>query len=204
MATRKQIFDLVLIELGMDTQDRRYAPRVVYAVVDSVRSQLIPQYVATYGESALELLCIAVILDVKKSIIRSRQYVELPFQILGGSDRAGIIQVSLPQEEESSFIAVQLGMLSVYSRLEAGGAAGRQLYWLEGTNIFFKQLPAGVDKILVKAIPTTYDLIDEDMQVPMPAEFLAMVITATKERLAPKQPGIPPVQDKQNDTRDAA
>ena len=130
MATRQNLYDLTLLELGLDTQDRRYEPRIVYAVIDTVRSQLIPDYVATYGESALELLCLTQIYPLQFNKVRNMWYIPLPYQLLGGADRGGLIQISLPQEERSSFIAVQLGMLSVYSRLEAGGAAGRQLYFV--------------------------------------------------------------------------
>jgi len=204
MATRQQLYDTCLIEMGMDTQDRRFSPRVVYMVIDTVRSQLLPDYVATYGESALELLCLTQIFPLQFNKVRNMWYIPLPYQILGGADRSGLIQISLPQEERSSFIAVQLGMLSVYSRLEAGGAAGRQLYFVEGSNIFFPNLQPGITDILIKAIPTTYDLLDDNEQVPMPAEFLALVIAGAKDRLMPQKQGVAPTEDKQNDTRDAA
>jgi len=200
--TRQQLYDVILLELGMDTQDRRYDGRVVFQAVDSIRSAAIPDYVHIYGESALELFCVPVILPVQTDTVRNRKYIQLAFQLLGMKDRSGLIQVALAQDEEVVFIPVQLGMLSVYSGLEAGGAAGNYLYWLEGQRIYFKNLPAGISNILIKAIPNIYDLINDDDQVPMPTEFVAMIIQGVKERIAPQ--GVVPAEDKNNDERQGA
>lgn len=199
--TRSQIFDIILLRLGLDTQDRRYDPRVVFSVADSLRSSLIPDYITVHGESALELFVISDILPVQIDKRRNKKYIQLPYQILGMSDRTGLIQVGLPQEEESCFVPVQVGMLSVYSGLEAGGAAGNQLYWLEGNRIYLPNLMVGIDEILVKVIPTIYDLIDDDTQVPQPAEFNEILIMGAMERLAPPQQGQLPIQDKTDDGR---
>lgn len=200
--TRSEGFDITLLRLGMDTQDRRFDPRVVFSVMDSVRSALIPDYITTYGESALELFCFPIILPVLTDAVRDRQYVQLSFQVLGMAGRTGIIQVSLPQEEEDSFIPVPLGMLSVFSGLEAGGAAGKRLYWVEGQRIYFKNNMANIPNMLVKAVPCIYDLIDDDTQIPQPAEFNELLISGTMERLAPQ--GVSPIADKTIDNRPGA
>lgn len=202
--TRQQLFDQINLELGQDSQDNRFHENTIFMAASTVISELLPDYLHTYGESAIELFCVPVILTVQKDTVRNRNYVQLGFQVLGMKDRSGLVQVCLAQDEEVVFIPVQLGMNAVYAGLEAGGAAGNLLYWLEGQRIYFKTLPAGVTDILVKAVPNLYDLLNDDDQVPMPAEFAAMVITGTKERLAPQKQGDFPSQDKTEDNRSEA
>ena len=199
--TREQIYDLTLLEMGMDSQDRRYDPRIVFSVMDTVRSGAIPDYITVHGESALELFCVAVMLPVQTDCERDMKYVELTFQILGMKDRTGLIWIGLPQETQNCFVPMQIGMSSVYSGLEAGGAAGNQLYYLEGRRIYLPNLGAGIDKILTKSVPTIYDLVGDDEQLPQPAEFNQLLISATIARLAPPQQGQVPVQDKTDDGR---
>lgn len=168
--------------------------------MDTVRGLAIPEYVKQYGEDSLGQFCLPKILPLLFDEQRGRSYVQLPFQILGMSENAGLVQVSAPKEEEGSFVAVSNGMVSVYSDLEAGGAAGKAVYWLEGTRIYFKELPAGLTDILVKAIPSIYDLEDSD-QIPQPYEFNAIVIEGTKARLQEQK--VTP-EDKVNDGKAGA
>jgi hypothetical protein len=197
--TKGQLQDITLLRMGMDTQDRRYDPRVVFSVMDSVRSSAIPDYITTYGESALELFCVPAMLPVLIDKGRNMKYVQLTFQILGMRDRTGLISVGLSQDDDNCFVPIQLGMQSVYSGLEAGGAAGNQTYFLEGLRVYMPGLGAGIDKILIKSIPTIYDLLNDDDQVPQPAEFNELMIMAAMEKLAPQ--GVVPIQDKTNDGR---
>ena len=198
--TRGQLYSQAIIELGYSSQDRRAHPLSVFLAMDTVRGLAIPTYCDKYGEDSLGLFCLPKILPVLFDTQRGRKYVQLPFQILGMSENAGLVQVSLPQEEEGSFVAVSNGMLSVYNDLEAGGASGKPVYWLEGTKIYFKQLPALAENILVKAIPSIYDLEDSDI-IPQPYEFNAIVIEGTKARLQEQKQT---VEDKIDDGRQGA
>jgi hypothetical protein len=196
--TRGQLYSQALIELGFDSQDRRAHPLSVFLAADTVRAVAIPAYIDTHGDDALSLFCVESVLPVLFDSTRGRNYVQLPYQILGMEDNKGLVQVSLPQEDEGSFIGVKNGMLSVYSGLEAGGAAGRTIYWISGSRIYFQNLTVGATDILVKAIPTIYDLLDDNEQVPMPMEFNRIVIDGVKQALNPQAQV---VQDRTNDNR---
>lgn len=180
--TRGQLYSLILIECGFDSQDRKAHPLSVFLTADTVRGLAIGEYVKQYGEDSLGLFCYPKILPILTDTTRNRKYVQLPFQILGMTDNAGLVQVSLPQEEEGSFVALNNGMASVYNDLEAGGASGKTVYWLEGTRIYFRELAGTAENILVKAIPSIYD-IGDDEQIPQPLEFNALVIEGTRARL---------------------
>lgn len=195
--TRNQLFSQINTELGSNSADRRFDPRTIFMAADTIRGTAIPAYVDAHGEDSLPLFCVESILPVKFDSTRGRKYVQLPYQILGMQDNLGLVQVSLPQEDEGSFIGMKNGMLSVYSNLEAGGAGGRTTYWVSGSRIYLNNLSAGATDILVKAIPSIYDLVSDDEQIPMPLEFNAIVIEGVKARLMNN----PLPEDKANDTR---
>jgi hypothetical protein len=194
---RGQLYSTIINELGFDSQDRRAHPLQVFMTADTVRGGLIPPYIQAHGDDALSLFCLEKVLPVQFDSTRDRYYIQLPFQILGMDDNKGIVQVSLPQEDEGSFVGVKNGMLSVYSQLEAGGASGRTMYWISGSRIYFNNLTVGAENILVKAIPSIYSIEDNE-EVPQPLEFNRMVIDGVKQALNP-QAQIP--QDKTNDGR---
>ena len=196
--TKGQLYSIVLIELGLESQDRRAHPQSVFLAADTFRGTAIPSYIKAHGDDSISLFCYEAILPVAFDDVRGRYYVQLNFQILGMDDNKGLVQVSLPQEDEGSFIGLKNGMMSVYSGLEAGGAAGRTVYWISGNRIYFNNLSVGAENILVKAIPTIYDLISDDEQVPMPMEFNRVVIDGVKQAL---NPAAFIAQDKVNDGR---
>lgn len=197
--TRGQLYSQIILELGLNSQDRRVHPLSVFMAADTVRGALIPPYVEKHGDDSLSLFCMETVLPVKFDSSRGLKYVSLPFQILGLADNKGLFSVGPTMDDESAYIGIKNGMTSVYSNLEAGGAAGNTLYWLSGTRINFRYLPAGVENVLVKAIPSLSDLIDDNEQVPQPLEFNRLVIDGTKQAILPQV-----AEDKTIDTRQGA
>lgn len=195
--TRAMMYSQIILELGFDSKDRRAHPLSVFLAADTIRGSMIPAFVDEHGEDSLSLFCIEKILPVQYDSVRAKKYIALPFQILGMSGNMGLMQVSLPQEDEGSFVGMKNGMMSVYADLEAGGAAGKTIYWLSGSRIYFNLLNAGVESILVKAVPSMYGIADDD-EVPMPLEFNRVVIDGVKQALNPAA-FVP--QDKTNDNR---
>lgn len=194
--TLAQLSDAVALKLGYNTQDRKTHIGLVSFLADKVRGAAIPAYVQQYGKTSLNLFCKPIILDVKKDKQRDRKYVELNFSVLGLSNNMGIVQVSLTQEDEGSFVGINPGMLSTYSILEAGGGAGRTMYWVEGKRIYFKNIKPYATEVLVKCIPSIFNNLDEDEEIPQPYEFDSLLVDGTAQALQ-EQKFTP--EDKAND-----
>jgi len=180
--TKAQLAEAVWRLLGYTDQDKKPDDRLIAFAADKFRGTQIPTYANAYGSSSLALFCIPKVLPILFDTQRQRNYVQLPYSILGMSKNMGLVQVSLVQEEEGSFVAVQNGMLSVYSSLEAGGGAGRYVYWLEGGRIYFKSTPPYATDILIKAIPS-FSSLGMDEEIPQPYEFDGLLIQAVKQEL---------------------
>lgn len=168
--------------LGYTDQDKKPDDRLIVFAADKIRGSQIPSYANTYGSSSLQLFCRTEVLPLLYDAVRDRKYVQLPYSILGMSKNMGLVQVSKVQEEERSFVALQNGMLSVYANLEAGGAAGKTIYWLEGNKIFLKSPPPYATDILIKAIPS-FSSVGWDEQIPQPYEFDGILIQGVKAEL---------------------
>jgi hypothetical protein len=194
--TLAQLADGVTLKLGYNTQDRKTHIGLVSFLADKVRGSAIPAYVQQYGKSSLNLFCTPFILEVKNDKVRDRKYVELNFSILGMSNNMGIVQVSLTAEDEGSFVGINPGMLSTYSILEAGGGAGRTMYWLEGKRIYFRGIKPYATEVLVKCVPSIFGNLDEDDEIPQPYEFDALLVEGTAQALQ-EQKFTP--EDKAND-----
>lgn len=181
--TLAQLADGVALKLGYNSQDRKTHIGLISFLADKVRATAIPAYVQQYGKTSLNLFCKPVVLEVKKDKVRDRKYVELNFSILGMNDNMGIVQVSLTAEDEGSFVGINPGMLSTYSILEAGGGAGRTMYWVEGKRIYFKNIKPYATEVLVKCIPSIFGNLDEDEEIAQPYEFDALLVDGTVQSL---------------------
>ena len=169
--TPAQLSDAVSLKLGYNTQDKRSHIGLITFLADKIRGASIPLYVKEYGRESLGLFCKNSEHQIKFDKNRDRKYIEFPFSILGMSNGMGIFQVSLTQEDEGSFVSVAPGMLSTYSVLEAGGAANRTLYWVEGKRIYFKNLKPYAEYVLLKAVPSIFNNLREDEEIPQPYDF---------------------------------
>lgn len=172
--TKKQLGDLIILRLGFSNQDKRFDNRLVEFYADQVRSKIMMDYVANMGatqsiDEVLGLFTKAVVLDRQKDTVRDKYYVQLPFQVLGVGGSSGIISLSLTQSEDD-FAINKAGMTAVYSNLEAG-QINKVQGEIEGNRIYFKSLSPFDEKILVKAIPTISGLLNDDDEIPMPAEL---------------------------------
>ena len=172
--TKKQLGDLIILRLGFSNQDKRFDNRLVEFYADQVRSKIMMDYVANMGatqsiDEVLGLFTKAVVLDRQKDTVRDKYYVQLPFQVLGVGGSSGIISLSLTQSEDD-FAINKAGMTAVYSNLEAG-QINKVQGEIEGNRIYFKYLSPFDEKILVKAMPTISGLLNDDDEIPMPAEL---------------------------------
>ena|ERR1017187_5179679 len=173
--------------LGYSQTDKRSHPYDVWLVGDALRSAKIKDYVDLHGDSVLGQFCLPIIFDVNFDEGRNRNYIDLKTQIIGLSNNKGIIQVTLPQEEDDDFIIREAGMNAVYGNLIEGAWPAKKC-WLEGLRIYFYQLDPQQQKIMVKAIPSLFywtqtsgeDLIFFDSELPQPADFTAFMIEGAR------------------------
>lgn len=150
----------------------------MFFVGDQIRGQLIAEYVKQHGNTVIPQFCLPLLLPIQYDAIRNRKYVDLGTQVLGMSDNMGIVQIGLPQEEETAFVLTQAGMTAVSSGMEVGLALGRYKCWIEGTKIYFFFADPVWENILVKGVPSLFannpdgtPLIGEDDQLPQPLDF---------------------------------
>lgn len=176
---KKELQDLVLLLMGFDSSERPTDERIVTYVADAIRGEAISAYVKANGESSLELFTVPTVLPVKKDPVRNLYFSSLPFQILGLKDRNGIISVGKVQDFNNDFVPIQGGMSSVYSGLEAGGAAGFITYSVEAGNLYYYNMPGGITNVLLKSIPE-FSSLPDDVLLPQPADFNALLITGAR------------------------
>lgn len=173
-----QLSEIVSTLLGYNSTERPTDDRDVFFVADQIRGTLIEQYIAKEGSTVIPQFCYPMLLPIQYDTVRARKYIDLGTQVIGLQNNAGIVQIGLPQEEETSFVMTQAGMTSVTSSMEVGKALNRYKCWIEGTRIYFFYLDAAFENILVKAIPSLFakkpdgtKLIDWDDQLPQPFSF---------------------------------
>ncbi len=178
--TANQLSEIIGTLLGYNDADKKINQRDCWFVADQVRGTAIPAYIEKYGKTVLGQFVYPIIFDVKYDAVRNRNYIEFGTQLLGGDYNSGIASVSLPQEEDDCFVMTSAGLTSVYAGLEAGLATGKKKCWIEGTRMYFLYLEPQQTKILVKGIPSLFELEDLDVQIPQPLEFNNILIEQTR------------------------
>lgn len=185
--TVAQLTEITGTLLGYSGTDKRSHPYDVFFVADQLRGAKIADFVKEKGDSILGQFCVPIIYDVQFDEVRNRPYIDFGTQVLGLERNKGIIQVTLPQEEDADFIVRQAGMTAVYSNLIAGQWDTKKC-WIEGTRMYFYQLEPQQTRILVKAIPSLFHYIFEENDqlfywespLPQPYEFNAFLIEGAR------------------------
>ena len=201
--TRGQLYEIVQTLLGYNSTGKPTDDRDVFFVADQIRGTLIAQYGEKHGSTVIPQFCLPILLPIQNDPIRGRKYIDLGTQVLGLENNAGIVQIGLPQEEETSFVMTQAGMTAVSSSMEVGRALNRYKCWIEGTRIYFFFISPDFDTILVKAVPSLFaqnpdgtDLIGTNDQIPQPYEFNQLVIDGARNAFLVQKSTM---QDKTND-----
>jgi hypothetical protein len=173
--------------LGYQSTSLRSVPYQVFFVADQIRGARVADYINLHGDSVMGQFTLPIIFKVCYCPIRNRKYVDLKTQIVGLEKNKGIIQVTLPQEEDADFIVRTAGMTSVYADLIPGLWPSKKC-WLEGTRLWFYQLDPLQEEILVKAIPSLFYWVHDspdgelyyDDEMPQPYDFNAFLIEGAR------------------------
>lgn len=189
--TAYQLSEIVGTLLGYVGTDKRAHPYDTFFCADAIRGAKIADFVKLNGDGVLGQFCLPIIFPVQFDETRKRPYIDLKTQVLGLQNNKGIIEVTLPQEEDSGFTVRAAGMNAVYANLIAGLWPTKKC-WVEGTKIYFYQLEPLQTEIMVKAIPSLFywvkagddtgmGVIDFESELPQPYEFNAFLIEGARQ-----------------------
>ena len=103
---------------------------------------------------------------------RELNFITLSKPILGMAKNRGIRSVSSLKGD--TFVETTL-TAKRHDSYYKGSTAQNITYYIEGNKIFIDNLPAVVDKVMVRAVQSANDLADDE-QVPIPAEYMMNVI----------------------------
>jgi hypothetical protein len=132
-------------------------------------------FIKDYDEVSIQL-------DSKKNMY----YSDLPAQVMGLANDLGVYQILWQENQESSFVRIPNGTLSLMRGLEVSTMAGRQTFFKEGDKVYYpklrkKNMPCSV---LMKLIPSSASLSEDDYSY-MTSELELQVIQSVVSIYAP-------------------
>ncbi len=201
--TKKEAYELVIDRLsgGDPSAVNKYHPEIVYKNIELARNFMIKvefneaRNAGTYdinGEFISAFNCV----PVKYDECRDEYYSKLPGRIISLPMNRGLRSVSPTKGQQTPFNIVPNGSAGVFEGLEAQYLAGTECY-VEGDKIYYRALDhANVKQVLIKMVASINDL-DEDEQIPIPADKETMLLDKVVEMLTDSKVTI---QDKHNDS----
>ena len=175
------------------TSDLKVHPYDTFFIGDALRGARIGDYVNLHGDSTLGQFILPILFQVQCDEIRNKQYVDMGTQVIGMENNKGIVSVSMPQEEDNTFIIRSAGMNAVASNLLVGQWQKNKKCWVEGTRLYFYDLNPLQTQVLVKAIPSLFYWVHDNPQqgqnitnvdwnsaLPQPLDFNAFLIEGAR------------------------
>lgn len=174
--TKLELADGVILLMGYNSVDKKLDRRLVWFVADRLIPMLIDRLAKSQGMSAEDVADNFITVKeatVKYSQKRKGYFADLPTPMMNIAGFSSIRQVGDAQDETTTFVPVKQGQQAIIANLEVGGLGGRIGYRLEGTRLWFINLPVGVyETVLVKYLPTITGLKDdEQITIPATVEF---------------------------------
>lgn len=184
--TKLELADGVILSMGYNSIDKKLDRRLVWFWADRLIPVLIEKQANAKGLTAEEIADNFVITkeaEVKFSTRRQQSYADLPTPMMNIAGFSSIRQVGDIQDETNTFVPVKAGQQAIIKNLEVGGLGGRTGYRLEGTRLWFINIPQGVyEFVLVKYLPTITGLKDTD-QIVIPAQEEFDLVNMIKQSL---------------------
>lgn len=180
MLTKKKVSELTISRLsgGAPSFSNKIDEREVWVVIDAVIASLVDaDYRANIARGSYDIngAWIKTFEDVqvKESKSRKEFYIDLPAYLTSlPQDRA--IRMITPMEDQSTqYTVINNNSIGVFANLEAGGM--ERTCYIEGAKVYFPRWSLGLTKVLVKMIPST-DALDEDEMLPMPGTAESMLL----------------------------
>lgn len=189
--------DEIIAELGYQTVEKKLDRRNVIVRMDSVRSELMgillysgtiqsgqtSMYVKkgssfTFPDNFYISRSSAVIFDTT----RLRYYSDMPTEWVSFDGNNGIRLVRLAQDNQGNyFISQRNGSSSLYGELESAALGGNIGYEIEGSRLYYNNMPANqYTEVLITYIPTLTALSESDT-LPCDGTFASILMDKTRE-----------------------
>lgn len=184
--TKLELADGVILSMGYNSQDKKLDRRLVWFWADRLIPSLINNLAKSEGLAPEDIADNFVIIkeaDVKYSNKRQQYYADLPTPIMNIAGFSSVRQVGDVRDETTAFVPVKSGTQVIINNLEVGGLGGRIGYRLEGSRLWFINIPTGVySTVLLKYLPTITGLNDSD-QLMIPANIEFDLVNLIKQSL---------------------
>jgi len=184
--TKLELADGVILSMGYNSQDKKLDRRLVWFWADRIIPKLIDNIAKQEGISAEDVSDNFVTIkeaQVKFSNKRKQYFADIPTPLMNIAGFSSVRQVGDIQDETIAFVPVKSGQQAIISNLEVGGLGGRIGHRLEGSRIWFINIPDGVySNVLLKYLPTITGLKDED-QISIPSIIEMDLIMGIKQAL---------------------
>lgn len=192
--TKYELIDGILLNLGQNSQDRKFQPQQISWTCDTVIGELLKEWVKQGGSKSD--FAISVVVPVQKDSLGLR-YINLEQEGQGTQSNNGILAVSKKQDRGNTFVQTKAGDVGIYSYLEAGQNS-QPTFWIESNLMYFENLSWFIDEVLVVCVPSIKGLSDVQ-EVPIPKELEAELF----RRVAQVLLGGERAEDKTNDGRES-
>lgn len=202
--TKLELADGVILLMGYNSADKKLDRRLVWFVADRIIPMLIDRLAKSQGMSAEDVADNFITVkdvDVKFSTKRQALYADLPTPMMNIAGFSSIRQVGDSQDETTVFVPVKQGQQAIIKNLEVGGLGGRIGYRLEGTRLWFINMPQGeYSSVMVKYLPSITGL-KEDEQITIPAsveaDLVNMIMQSTEiQKITPEDKTVNNVDSK--------
>lgn len=192
--TKYELIDGILLNLGQNSQDRKFQPQQISWTCDTVIGELLKEWVKQGGSKSD--FAISVVVPVQKDSLGLR-YIDLEKEGQGTQANNGILAVSKKQDRGNTFVQTKAGDVGIYSFLEAGQNS-QPTFWIESNLMYFENLSWFIDEVLVVCVPSIKGLSDVQ-EVPIPKELEAELMRRVAQLLL----GGERAEDKTNDGRES-
>jgi len=193
--TKFELVDGILLNLGQNSQDRKFQPQQIAWTCDTVIGELLNDWLAQGGSKSD--FATSTIIPVQKDGVYGLRYIDLEKEGQGTQGNNGILSVSKKQDRGNPFVQTKAGDVGIYSALEAGNNS-QPTFWVESNLMYFQNLAWFVDEVLVVCVPSIKGLTDVQ-EVPIPKELEGELMRRTAQLLL----GGERVEDKTNDGRES-
>lgn len=196
--------DEIIKELGYDTVDKKLDRRNIIVRADAERAELMGVIAGggaiSAGQSHIrptkgrvvnfpDIFYISRSTPVQFDTSRGKFFSNMPTDWLSFDGNNGIRVVRLAKDNVGSnyMVAQMAGAGVLFGSLESAQLGGQIGYEIEGTKLFYNNMPANqYNEVLVTYIPTLQALAETDI-LPCDATFAATLMAKTREAFMPQR-----------------
>jgi hypothetical protein len=190
MPTKKQIYEIVALNLsgGVPQRASKFSdPRPIYAVMDTVRDDLVKKdifpmlwenkflsssYVFTYEDVA-----------VAYNSAQAHYFARFPVKVLSLPDNKQVQRVAPMQDLSSQFVYTTSNTSWLFKNNEAAGLQNNKSYYVERDMVVLPNINPNMTRILLELVPAGESITEGDFYISN--ELMQPLIAATMQLLSP-------------------